>query len=58
VLLTIAFRSILVPLTAIGGFLLTIIASFGAVVLVFQKGVPADVIGVAQTGPLISCSLS
>jgi uncharacterized membrane protein YdfJ with MMPL/SSD domain len=54
ILLTIAFRSILVPLTAIGGFLLTIIASFGAVVLVFQKGVLADVIGVAQTGPLIS----
>jgi RND superfamily putative drug exporter len=54
ILLTIAFRSILVPLTAIGGFLLTIIASFGAVVLVFQNGVLADVIGVAQTGPLIS----
>jgi RND superfamily putative drug exporter len=54
VLLMIAFRSILVPLTAIGGFLLTIVASFGAVVLVFQKGVLADLIGVAQTGPLIS----
>jgi RND superfamily putative drug exporter len=54
VLLMIAFRSILVPLTAIGGFLLTIAASFGAVVLVFQKGVGADWIGVAQTGPLIS----
>jgi RND superfamily putative drug exporter len=54
VLLMIAFRSILVPLTAIGGFLLTILASFGAVVLVFQKGVGADLIGVAQTGPLIS----
>jgi RND superfamily putative drug exporter len=53
-LLMVAFRSILVPLTAIGGFLLTIVASFGAVVLVFQKGVLADVFGVAQTGPLIS----
>ncbi len=38
-LLMIAFRSMLVPLTAIGGFLLTIVASFGAVVLVFQDGV-------------------
>jgi RND superfamily putative drug exporter len=53
-LLMVAFRSILVPLTAIAGFLLTIIASFGAVVLVFQKGVGADLIGVAQTGPLVS----
>ena len=53
-LLTIAFRSILVPLTAIGGFLLTIVASFGAVVLVFQEGFGADLIGVSQTGPLVS----
>ena len=53
-LLTIAFRSILVPLTAIAGFLLTIVASFGAVVLVFQKGVLAGLFGVSQTGPLIS----
>ena len=54
ILLMVAFRSILVPLTAIGGFLLTIAASFGAVVLVFQKGVGAELIGVAQTGPLVS----
>ena len=53
-LLTIAFRSILVPLTAIAGFLLTIVATFGAVVLVFQKGVLAGLFGVSQTGPLIS----
>jgi RND superfamily putative drug exporter len=54
VLLTIAFRSILVPLTAIGGFLLTIGATFGALVAIFQKGVAADLIGVAQTAPIIS----
>jgi RND superfamily putative drug exporter len=53
-LLMVAFRSILVPLTAIGGFLLTIAASFGAVVLVFQHGVGAELIGVGQTGPLVS----
>ena len=41
----IAFRSVLVPLTAIGGFLLTIGASFGAVVLVFQDGVLASLFG-------------
>jgi RND superfamily putative drug exporter len=53
-LLMIAFRSILVPLTAIGGFLLTIVASFGAVVLVFQEGFGAELVGVSQTGPLVS----
>lgn len=54
VLLLIAFRSILVPLTAIAGFLLTIVASFGVVTLIFQEGVGASLIGVAQTGPLVS----
>jgi putative drug exporter of the RND superfamily len=53
-LLMVAFRSILVPLTAIAGFLLTIVAAFGAVVLVFQKGFGAELIGVGQTGPLVS----
>ena len=53
-LLLVAFRSVLVPLTAIAGFLLTIAASFGVVTLVFQDGVLASLFGVAQTGPLIS----
>jgi RND superfamily putative drug exporter len=54
-LLMIAFRSILVPLTAIAGFLMTIGASLGALVAVFQKGFLADLFGVASTGaPLIS----
>jgi putative drug exporter of the RND superfamily len=53
-LLMVAFRSLLVPLTAIAGFLLTIVASFGVVTLVFQDGVLASVFGVAQTGPLVS----
>jgi RND superfamily putative drug exporter len=53
-LLMLAFRSLLVPLTAVAGFLLTIAASFGVVTLVFQEGVLAGLFGVAQTGPLIS----
>jgi RND superfamily putative drug exporter len=53
-LLMVAFRSLLVPLTAIAGFLLTIVASFGVVTLVFQDGVLASLFGVAQTGPLVS----
>ncbi|ROR46565.1 MMPL family transporter [Kitasatospora cineracea] len=37
-LLTIAFRSVLVPLKAVAGFLLSIAASLGATVWVFQNG--------------------
>lgn len=54
ILLMIAFRSVLVPITAIGGFLLTILASFGVVTLVFQEGFLAGLFGVAETGPLVS----
>jgi RND superfamily putative drug exporter len=54
VLLTIAFRSILVPLTAIGGFLVTIGAAFGAIVLIFQKGVGADLLDIPQAAPIVS----
>jgi RND superfamily putative drug exporter len=53
-LLLIAFRSILVPLTAVGGFLLTIGAAFGTLVAVFQQGTLAGVFGVEQTGPIVS----
>lgn len=53
-LLTVAFRSVLVPVTAVAGFLLTIAATFGAVVAVFQDGVGAGLFGVDQTGPLAS----
>ncbi len=38
VLLILVFRSILVPLTAALGFLLSMAATFGATVLIFQKG--------------------
>ena len=54
ILLTIAFRSVLVPLTAVGGFLLTIGAAFGGLVTIFQKGVGADLFGVAQPSAVIS----
>ncbi|MDA0179810.1 MMPL family transporter [Solirubrobacter phytolaccae] len=54
VLLAVAFRSVLVPLTAIAGFLLTIGATFGALVAVFQEGFGADLLGVAQAAPIIS----
>ncbi|MEV8375322.1 MMPL family transporter [Kribbella sp. NPDC056861] len=54
ILLTIAFRSILVPLKATLGFLLSLGATFGALVAVFQWGWFASLIGLDQTGPIIS----
>jgi RND superfamily putative drug exporter len=51
VLLMLVFRSILVPLTAAGGFLLSMAATFGATVLVFQDGKLGLV---KDTHPLIS----
>jgi hypothetical protein len=54
VLLLVVFRSILVPLKATLGFLLTIGATFGAVVAVFQWGWLASLIGLDSTGPVMS----
>lgn len=54
VLLVIVFRSILVPLKATLGFLLTIAATFGITVAVFQWGWLADTIGLDVPGPLMS----
>jgi RND superfamily putative drug exporter len=53
-LLAAVFRSIAVPVTAAAGFLLTIAASLGAVVWIFQEGNLADLLGVASTGPIVS----
>ncbi|MFD3485060.1 MMPL family transporter [Streptomyces sp. NPDC058665] len=54
ILLMLVFRSVLVPLKAAVGFLLSILATLGVVVAVFQKGWFADVLGVEQTGPVVS----
>ncbi|WP_026875535.1 MMPL family transporter [Jiangella gansuensis] len=54
VLLAMVFRSVLVPLKAALGFLLSMLATFGVTVAVFQEGFLADVIGVEQTGPIVS----
>ncbi|MEJ7634421.1 MMPL family transporter [Aeromicrobium sp.] len=53
-LLMVVFRSIVVPLKATLGFLLSTGASFGAVVAVFQWGWLSSVVHLEQTGPLIS----
>jgi RND superfamily putative drug exporter len=54
VLLMLVFRSVLVPLKAALGFLLSVGASFGAVVAVFQWGWLSGLLGVPTTGPVIS----
>jgi RND superfamily putative drug exporter len=53
-LLMVVFRSILVPIKAAAGFLLSIAASMGLVVWVFQDGHLGDLFGVAQAGPIVS----
>ncbi|MDV9172100.1 MMPL family transporter [Streptomyces sp. W16] len=54
VLLLLVFRSLLVPLKAALGFLLSVLAALGAVVAVFQEGHLASWLGVDQTGPIMS----
>jgi RND superfamily putative drug exporter len=53
-LLMVVFRSVWVPIKAGAGFLLSIAASMGLVVWVFQDGNLADLFAVAQTGPVVS----
>ena len=49
-LLTLVFRSVLVPLTATFGFLLSVLATLGATVAVFQEGA----FGLMEGQPLVS----
>jgi putative drug exporter of the RND superfamily len=53
-LLLLVFRSVLVPIKAALGFLLTIGSTFGALVAVFQWGWLANLFGVSQTSPIVS----
>ncbi|WP_020120387.1 MMPL family transporter [Streptomyces canus] len=54
ILLTMVFRSLVIPLKAAVGFLLSVAASLGTVVAVFQWGWLADAFGLAHTGPVVS----
>ncbi|WP_320067524.1 MMPL family transporter [Micromonospora sp. RTGN7] len=53
-LLMLVFRSILVPIKAALGFLLTVAATFGITVAIFQQGHLADLVGLDSPGPLVS----
>lgn len=54
VLLMLVFRSVLVPLKAVVLNLLSIGASYGVMVMVFQWGWGADLIGLESTVPIVS----
>lgn len=53
-LLLMVFRSIVVPVIASLGFLLSVLASLGAVVAVYQWGWGGDLMGVHDPGPILS----
>ncbi|WP_228792755.1 MMPL family transporter [Nocardia cyriacigeorgica] len=54
VLLILVFRSVLVPLVAAAGFLLSVAATFGVVVAVFQWGWFNDQLGVQSSGIIVN----
>ena len=54
IVLILVFRSILVPLVASVGFLFSILASFGAVVAVYQMGFLGSLFGVHDPGPILA----
>ncbi len=54
ILMTMVFRSILVPVIATAGFVLSLLAAIGAVVAVFQWGWLGGVFGVHHPGPVLN----
>ncbi|MEU3612385.1 MMPL family transporter [Streptomyces sp. NPDC006872] len=53
-LLMVVFRSLVIPVKAAVGFLLSVGASLGLVVAVFQWGWLADILDVPHSGPVVS----
>ncbi len=54
VLLIVVFRSLPVPVAAVVGYVVSILAALGAVTFVFQYGHLAGVFGIARPGPVLS----
>ncbi len=48
------FRSLLVPVVATGGFVLSLLATYGLLVAVFQWGWFASLFGIHSTGPVLN----
>ncbi|MDY3049801.1 MAG: MMPL family transporter [Rothia sp. (in: high G+C Gram-positive bacteria)] len=53
-LMALVFRSVLIPIMATIGFLLSTLASFGLVVAVYQWGWLGDFFGVTEPGPILA----
>jgi len=54
IVLTIVFRSVIVPVKATAGFMLTILATLGATTAVFQWGWLNSLFGLDSTGPVMA----
>ncbi|MCK6211403.1 MMPL family transporter [Georgenia sp. EYE_87] len=54
IILVLVFRSILVPLIATGGFILSVFAAFGGVTAIYQWGWLGEIFGVHTPGPVLS----
>jgi RND superfamily putative drug exporter len=54
IILTMVFRSLLVPLVATGGFVLSLFAAFGGVTAIYQWGWLRSVFGVHDPGPVLN----
>ncbi|GMA32954.1 MMPL family transporter [Litorihabitans aurantiacus] len=54
IILVLVFRSLLVPLIATAGYVLSLVAAFGAIVAVYQWGWLSGVFGVETPGPVLS----
>jgi len=54
VILIFVFRSILVPVTATLGFILSLFATFGGLTAIFQWGWLASLFGINEPGPILS----
>ncbi|MFW0107503.1 MMPL family transporter [Rothia sp. P7181] len=53
-IMTVVFKSLLIPLMATVGFLMSTLAAFGAVVLVYQWGWLGTLFGVTHAGPILA----
>jgi RND superfamily putative drug exporter len=53
-ILLLVFRSLLVPLTAVAGYVLSVLAAFGAVTYVFQEGHFDGLFSIATPQPVLS----
>jgi len=54
IILVLVFRSILVPVIATGGFILSVFAAFGGVTAIYQWGWLGEIFGVHTPGPVLN----